>query len=269
MERTWRLPMVTQPVCRPKKVLEQQSRLPTSRPPTSARTVSTGSPPFPEQPSACLPRAQSTASAHGHEAQPRSPGQYIACLGSTERRLRHQTPDLPTLNSCAFQHGGRQRMAVCVPGRAPGRLLIRESSSSPQALVLRGAFLESVRAGEAERGRPTPGSLHMTSITGQSSAPLAELQQAPLCSAPLCRAPCRRVRPIVERAPLRARLPERRVLRCRQVEGRPEARIEACRCTRQVSAREAHLPCRRQLSVRVRAVRPVEQRLLRRHDYLI
>lgn len=102
MERTWRLPMVTQPVCRPKKVLEQQSRLPTSRPPTSARTVSTGSSPFPEQPSACLPRAQSTASAHGHEAQPRSPGQYIACLGSTERRLRHQTPDLPTLNSCAF-----------------------------------------------------------------------------------------------------------------------------------------------------------------------
>ena len=59
--------MVTQPVCRPKKVLEQQSRLPTSRPPTSARTVSTGSPPFPEQPSAGLARARSTASAHGHD----------------------------------------------------------------------------------------------------------------------------------------------------------------------------------------------------------
>ncbi len=91
----------------------------------------------------------------------------------------------------------------------------------------------------------------------------------PLCSAPLSRAPYRRVRPIIERAPLRAGLPERRVLRCRQVEGRPEARIEACWCTRRVSATKARRPCKRQLSVCVRAVCPVEQRLLRRHDYLM
>lgn len=41
---TCRLPMVTQPVCRPKYVLEKHSTAPTSRPATSARTVSTGPP---------------------------------------------------------------------------------------------------------------------------------------------------------------------------------------------------------------------------------